>query len=116
MPSNGFFQKVYKVVRQVPTGHVVTYGQIAATLDHVGRARVVGWAMRASPNGVPWHRVVNADGKVSTRTACGGSNFQRLLLEDEGVKFDHSGRIDLAVYGWSGMQANRGNREGQHAK
>jgi methylated-DNA-protein-cysteine methyltransferase-like protein len=87
-------------VRQVPPGRVVTYGQIAGALGNARRARMVGWAMRACPEDVPWHRVVNAKGGLSTRAPSGTFNPQRAFLEDEGVRFDHNGRIDLHVYGW----------------
>jgi len=100
MASQGFFRRVYQLVSQVPEGRVVTYGQIAAMLGDPRRARVVGWAMRDCPADVPWHRVVNSKGQVSTRNLSGGFNEQRALLEDEGVEFDLSGRIDLDAYGW----------------
>jgi methylated-DNA-protein-cysteine methyltransferase-like protein len=101
MDTAGFFQKVYELVRQVPEGHVVTYGQIATALGNPRQARQVGWAMRACPEDVPWHRVVNSQGGVSTRPELGSFNPQRALLEDEGVHFGLDGRIDLEVYGWS---------------
>ena len=100
MATNGFFQSVYKAVRQVPAGWVVTYGQIAAMLGDPRQARVVGWAMRDCPADVPWHRVVNSKGQVRTRNLSGGFNQQRSLLEDEGVEFGASGKIDLRRYGW----------------
>jgi methylated-DNA-protein-cysteine methyltransferase-like protein len=98
--EQGFFQKVYELLRQVPEGRVVTYGQIAAALGNARRARMVGWAMRACPEDVPWHRVVNAKGGLSTRSPSGTFNPQRAFLEDEGVQFDSNGRIDLSTYGW----------------
>jgi methylated-DNA-protein-cysteine methyltransferase-like protein len=98
--DQGFFQKVYELVRQVPQGRVVTYGQIAAALGNPRRARMVGWAMRACPEDVPWHRVVNAKGALSTRSPSGTFNPQRAFLEDEGVHFDSNGQIDLRIYGW----------------
>jgi methylated-DNA-protein-cysteine methyltransferase-like protein len=97
----GFYQRVYELVAQVPKGRVVTYGQIAAALGNVRRARLVGYAMRACPDDVPWHRVVNAQGRLSTRAIHGSYNPQRARLEDEGVEFDADGRIDLHVYGWN---------------
>jgi methylated-DNA-protein-cysteine methyltransferase-like protein len=78
----------------------VSYGQIAAALGDARRARVVGWAMRACPDDVPWHRVVNSRGASSLGPAHGGVNLQRALLEDEGVEFDARGCIDLQMYGW----------------
>ena len=97
----GFYQLVYDLVKQVPKGRVVTYGQIAAALGNVRRARLVGYAMRACPDDVPWHRVVNAQGRLSTRAIHGSYNPQRARLEDEGIEFDADGHIDLHVYGWN---------------
>ena len=99
-PDRGYFAEVYALVRQVPAGRVVTYGQIAAALGDAKRARVVGWAMRACPEDVPWHRVVNSRGGLSLGPAHGGVNLQRALLEDEGIEFDAGEHIDLRVYGW----------------
>ena len=79
-------------MRQVPEGRVVTYGQIAAALGNARRARMVGWAMRACPEDVPWHRVVNAKGGLSTRSPSGTFNPQQAFLEDEGVQFTVAGR------------------------
>jgi methylated-DNA-protein-cysteine methyltransferase-like protein len=100
----GFYQRVYELVRRVPKGRVATYGQIAAALGNVRQARTVGWAMRSCPDDVPWHRVVNASGGLSTRAVHGSFHPQRELLEEEGVAFDHSGHIDLESYGWSRLR------------
>lgn len=102
MGRAGFFQRVYQLVRQVPAGRVVTYRQIADSLGSPRQARQVGWAMRTCPKELPWHRVVNSEGCLSTRPVHAGFNVQRALLEDEGVQFDPDGRIDLSLYGWSG--------------
>lgn len=77
---------------------MVTYGQVAAALGDVRQARVVGWAMQVCPEDVPWQRVVNACGELSTSPRYG--NLQHKLLEDEGVQFGADGRVDLHVYGW----------------
>jgi methylated-DNA-protein-cysteine methyltransferase-like protein len=89
------------VVRRVPPGRVVTYGQVAALVGAPRAARAVGRAMRECPPGVPWHRVVNARGAVSRRANAGGMLSQTLLLTREGVRF-RRGRIDLTRYRWSG--------------
>lgn len=104
IPAKGFFERVYELVREVPEGRVVTYGQIAAALGDARRARTVGWAMRVCPDDVPWHRVVNAKGGLSTGSRSRGFNLQRALLEDEGLHFDSNGRIDLDVYGWNELK------------
>jgi len=60
--------------------------------------------MRACPDDVPWHRVVNAQGGLSTRSPGSRLNLQRALLEDEGVQFERNGRINLSIYGWDELQ------------
>jgi len=102
--EKGLFERVYQLVRRVPGGHVVTYGQIAAALGDIRLARLVGWAMHVCPDDVPWHRVVNARGGLSTRPLQGELYVQRMLLEDEGVQFDQQGCIDLTTYGWNELQ------------
>ncbi len=99
--DEGFFQRVYDVIAQVPSGRVVTYGQIARHLGRPQGARAVGWAMQQCREGLPWFRVVNASGRPSLRG--GGEALQRSLLEEEGVVFGPSGAIDLSVYGWDGI-------------
>ena len=101
--GEGFFEGVYDVVRQVPRGRVVTYGQVAALLGMPQRARYVGFAMHASPGmagGVPCHRVVFADGRLAAGFAFGGEDEQRRMLEEEGVAFLPSGKVDLARCRW----------------
>jgi len=93
------FRRVYAVVRTIPRGRVVSYGMVARALGMPRGARTVGWALRACPRDVPWHRVVNAQGKISWRPS-GGHDKQRALLRHEGVRFDRQGRIDLERFGW----------------
>lgn len=99
-PRRGIFERVHEVVAGVPRGKVVTYGQIARFLGMPHGARTVGWAMRQCPNGVPWHRVVNAQGRVSERGRGFSASLQRAMLEEEGIAFGDSGRIDLSIFGW----------------
>lgn len=95
-----FFSAVYALVRRVPRGRVVTYGQVARALGAPSStARTVGWAMRVSPASVPWHRVVNARGEIVLRSTT-GYHEQRTRLKAEGIRFDRAGRIDLDKYGW----------------
>ena len=101
-PSQNFFRGVYALVRQVPRGRVITYGQVARALGAPRAARTVGWAMRACPPDVPWQRVVNARGEISLRPTV-GYHEQRARLEEEGIRFNRSGRIDLNKYGWKKM-------------
>ena len=97
-----FYERVYDLVRQIPHGNVVTYGQVAALLGAPRAARAVGYALRFLPAGtdVPWHRVINHRGQISHRTPIESPLLQRLLLEEEGVMFDAEGRVDLSIYRW----------------
>jgi methylated-DNA-protein-cysteine methyltransferase related protein len=109
--QNAYNALVWEIVRQVPAGQVTTYGQIAAMIPppeetDVSRymsfgPRWVGGAMAACPEGVPWQRVINSQGKISLGRGEAGL-IQRSLLEVEGVQFDERERVDLSRYGWSG--------------
>lgn len=96
------YRRIYAVVRRIPRGKVASYGQVAALAGLPGRARQVGYAMHALPRGtgVPWQRVINAEGRVSRRRSAGAELSQRILLEREGVKFGPGARIPLEVFGW----------------
>ncbi len=98
----GAFDGVYALVRRIPRGRVMTYGQIATTLEHGLSPRAVGWAMHGCAEGVPWQRVVNASGGCSTdRLPDGHPGLQRALLETEGVQFRENGTLDLETYRWT---------------
>lgn len=99
--ENPIYQQIYDIVRLIPEGKVANYGQIAAMLAHC-TPRMVGYAMAALPSGsdVPWHRVINSQGKISQRAGGDGENIQRLLLETEGVEFDSNGSVDFSKVGW----------------
>jgi methylated-DNA-protein-cysteine methyltransferase related protein len=96
------YQRIYAVVRRIPRGHVATYGQVATLAGLAGHARQVGYALHALPNGtgVPWHRVVNASGRISVRAVPGAELVQQQLLEREGVRLDARGRVPLARVRW----------------
>ncbi|MEO6326793.1 MAG: MGMT family protein [Thermoanaerobaculia bacterium] len=94
---------IYRVVARIPRGRVATYGQVAALAGMPRHARVVGYALNAlsSPSPLPWHRVVNARGQISMRSAGDGMDvLQRLRLEAERVRFDAKGSIALAKFQW----------------
>ena len=101
MPQD-FFRRVWTIVRLIPYGKVATYGQIAAYLDSPRAARTVGWALHALPDGtdVPWHRVINAKGRISIDCFEHDPRLQHILLEEEGVVFDSKGYVDLRLYQW----------------
>lgn len=95
------FRRVYAVVRKIPKGRVMTYGQIATLIENRLSPRAVGWAMHGCPRGVPWQRVVNASGGTSTdRLPDMPPGLQRALLEAEGVVFRPGGTLDLTRYRW----------------
>ena len=95
------FRRVYDLVRRIPKGRVMTYGQLATVIENRLSPRAVGWAMHACPRGVPWQRVVNASGGTSTdRLPDMPPGLQRALLEAEGVAFKPNGTLDLARYRW----------------
>ena len=100
-----FFERTYHVVRMIPYGQVATYGQVAEIVSHRGAARTVGWALNALKRGtdVPWHRVINARGAISTRNRGKAANVQQQRLEQEGVSFDSRGRLDLDTFQWEGL-------------
>ena len=86
---------------------MTTYGQIARWLGHPSAARAVGYALHALPTGsdIPWQRVINAAGCVSSRCARHYEAIQRALLEAEGVRFDSYGSVDLLRFSWGGPLA-----------
>ena len=90
---------VYALVRRIPSGHVVTYGQVATLVGRVRSARAVGGAIAHCPDDVPWHRVVNAQGRISRRRSESGMLTQRIRLEQEGVRL-RRGRVPLTRYQW----------------
>ncbi len=93
------FALVQGLIARVPRGRVVTYGQLSQAIERRLTPVGVGWALRAAPEGsLPWHRVVNARGGISTDVEHHG--LQRSLLEAEGVRFGDDGRIDLGHFGW----------------
>jgi methylated-DNA-protein-cysteine methyltransferase-like protein len=93
--------RIYAAAQSIPRGRVATYGQVAASAGLPRRWRLVGRALKVLPpdSAIPWHRVVNAQGRISARGAGEETAEQRLLLEDEGIVFDANGRIDLARFG-----------------
>ncbi len=91
--------RVYEIVRAIPRGHVVSYGQIAYMLGAPRAARQVGWAMRRCPDDLPWQRVVMSDGTIA---GGGYAELRRTKLEAEGVKFTRDGKVDMRACRWNG--------------
>ena len=103
----GTHRRIYDVVARIPRGRVATYGQVARLAGLPGHARLVGYAMHALPSdtSLPWQRVVNAQGGLSTPP--GHDAVQRRLLEREGVRFDANGRIPLESFQWRPRNSRR---------
>lgn len=103
-----FYEAVYRLVRDIPRGRVMTYGQIATILGHPRAARAVGYAMRASKDtDVPWQRVINRNGGISARSEVDRPIEQRLRLEEEGVEFGLDDTCDLKKHQWEPADPER---------
>jgi len=99
--EQSYREKVYEIVRQIPGGKVMTYGQIAEILGEGYTARTIGYVMHAADTeNVPWQRVINSQGKCSTDKLLLPHNIQQKMLEDEGVVFSEKGKCDLEEYRW----------------
>jgi methylated-DNA-protein-cysteine methyltransferase related protein len=98
------YEQIYAIVRQIPKGQVATYGQIADLANLPGQARLVGYALYRvdmQQNDIPWHRVINARGEVSYSPWREGADYlQRSLLEQEGIPFSSTGKVNLRRYRW----------------
>src|SRR5436305_8893847 len=92
--------QVYALVQACPAGRVTTYAWLAKTVGYPRGARMVGWMMNESPEGVPAQRVINSKGELSGSWAFGSPGRMRQLLEAEGIVFSAEGRVDLRRYGW----------------
>ncbi len=92
--------RVFALVRACPVGRVTTYGWLAKTVGYPHGARMVGWFMYESPEGVPAQRVINCKGELSGSWAFGEQGKMRSMLEAEGIVFSADGRVDLKRYGW----------------
>ena len=112
-----FNNLVWDIVSQIPRGKVTTYGTIGSMIDrpkgvraryyNAVKARWVGSAMASCPSHLPWHRVINAQGKISVRPGNDHHVLQRKLLEKEDVVFDEKGKVDLRSYLWASVIGNR---------
>ena len=110
--SPDYREHVYKLVRQIPVGRVMTYGQIAYLLGEGYTPRTVGFVMHgANEENTPWHRVINAQGRCSTGRIVIPPDKQQRMLEAEGIEFDSRGRCPLDRYQWSPDQAAAGTSD-----
>jgi len=99
------FQRIWATVARIPRGRVATYSQVAWLVGIPNGARTVGWAMAALPDGavvagrrVPWHRVINARGRISLTGDAGLE--QRARLRKDGVAVSPAGRLSLVLHRW----------------
>jgi methylated-DNA-protein-cysteine methyltransferase related protein len=92
--------RVFALVRACPAGRVTTYGWIGKALGYPRGARMIGWIMNETPNGVPTQRVINSKGELSGSWAFGQSETMRQLLEAEGIVFSADERVDMKRFGW----------------
>lgn len=104
--QEGFFKQVYEIVKKVPEGKVVTYGQVAVMLGAPRMARQVGYALHVNPQPgvIPCHRVVNRFGGLAPAFAFGGAEVQAAMLEAEGVEVKEDFTVDLAAFRWNGEE------------
>ena len=93
-------ERVFQIVRRIPRGRVMTYGQIALILGEGYTPRTVGFVMHSSEQKVPWHRVINSQGACSTGGIVLPADKQQRMLERERIKFDKRGHCDLERYRW----------------
>lgn len=98
--DSNYRDRVYEIVRRIPRGRVMTYGQLAEILGEGYTPRTVGFVMHGSNEKIPWHRVINAQGACSTGRVVLPHDKQQRMLEAEGIKFDKRGRCDLETYVW----------------
>ena len=97
-----FVEEVYRIVAQIPRGRVTTYGRIARALGRTRSARMVGWALHATPpeRQLPCQRVVNRNGELSGGWHWGHPAVMRDLLLAEGVPFKAEFTVDLERCVW----------------
>ena len=93
-------EHVYAIVRRIPTGRVMTYGQLAGLLGDGYTARTIGYVMHGAETDVPWQRVINSQGKCSTGRLTIPINLQQELLEAESVVFNAAGKCDMGKFQW----------------
>lgn len=100
--SDKFFEKVYRVVKQIPAGRVTSYGAIARYLGAAQSARMVGWAMNnaSKTEDVPAHRVVNRNGLLTGKHHFPGTFVMQQLLEEEGVVIKEDKVVDFQRHFW----------------
>ena len=105
--ERSYRDRVYEIVRRIPRGRVMTYGQIAEILGEGYTPRTVGYVMHAADENDPWQRVINAQGGCSTGRIVLPPDKQQRMLEAEGIEFNERGRCDLNRYRWTPDEEDR---------
>jgi methylated-DNA-protein-cysteine methyltransferase-like protein len=100
-----FYHQVYNLTKKIPAGRVASYGQLAALISSPRAARVVGWCLHKmdSDDNLPWHRVINSKGYITTTCETHGADVQAGLLRNEGIKVtkkDNLWWVDMKQYQW----------------
>ena len=110
--SRGYRERVFEIVRRIPSGRVMTYGQLAEILGEGYTARTVGFVMHSADQTVPWQRVINAQGACSTGRVIVPPDLQQRMLVSEGVVFNEKGRCALSRYRWTPEEYEAGGEVG----
>ncbi len=100
--SKKFSQKVAEIIRKIPYGKVTTYGTVAVLAGWPRGARIVGGILHNLGEDLPWQRIINKDGFISTKCLKHPKSLQKALLEQEGIEVSDEFMIDLGKYGWAG--------------
>jgi methylated-DNA-protein-cysteine methyltransferase-like protein len=100
MDTGSFSKLVTRAIKSIPKGKVATYGQVARIAGNPRASRLVVWILRSlsEKHDLPWHRVINSQGRISLRGD--GYQLQKKMLESEGVRFDPEDRVDMNLYQW----------------
>jgi len=116
-PDQQYRERVYRIVRRIPRGRVMTYGQIAYILGQGYTPRTVGFVMHgADESRTPWHRVINSQGRCSTGRVVLPADRQQRMLEAEGVEFTAGGSCNLETFIWHPASAKREKAESAKAR
>ncbi len=114
--DNSFSQRAIDIIKKIPSGRVATYGQIAMMAGNHRASRQIAWILHSlsEKKNLPWHRVVNRNGKISLKRKS-GYEFQKKLLQEEGIIFEKNEKIDFNVFLWEPMdkkprKGEEGNR------
>ena len=104
-----FTQDALRIIKHIPHGRVMTYGRVASLAGQPGGARQVSRILHSMSRKyeLPWHRVINSEGRISLGPSQ-GRELQKALLESEGIEFSANGSLDLKIYLWQGPACGAG--------